>query len=252
MVRQMQRPDFHAGQMGQDVRQWLDAVDSNVWRVAPKHASYILAEQGDVAHDEKLRYEGWNWGPASLRISVDRRLSRLREIRSQIKVTDVEIEHKDVLQHIIIDPRSHLELSIYRGRAGWPVMYPIRIFNTGPEGFDIVSYDVTVYWDGRPVQKVIWQAPSRDASNGITVSPPYDSQEPLPAITVPPNHHDFQLNVPVNVGQIANRPAESPSWTLKGAITFRYGNITKTKTFNFNTDNYQFTHADWSELGQHR
>lgn len=247
LIGKMQKPDFQVEQMGQEVHEWLDITDQDVWRLIPAHAGYIVAEQGNITHDEKLRYQGWNWGLASLRISVDRRLSRLRETRSQTKVTDLEIGHKDVLQHIVIDPRSHLELSIYKGRTGWPVTYPVRILNTAPEGLDIVGYDVTIFWDGRPVQKVIWQAPSRDASNGITISPPYDSQEPLPSIAI---QDEFRLEVPVNVGQIANRPAESPVWTAKGNITFRYGSETTTKSFDFNADSYKLSHEHWVELGQ--
>ena len=54
----------------------------------PKHANYIVGGRGDLTEDEKLRYQGWNWNNAALRISVDRRLTRLREIRFQIRVPD--------------------------------------------------------------------------------------------------------------------------------------------------------------------
>lgn len=90
LTSQMRRPDFHVGQLGQDVRHWLDSVDHDIWDALPDYASYITAEQGDITDDEKLRYNGWGWGAASLRISVDRRLARLRETRSRIQVLDKE------------------------------------------------------------------------------------------------------------------------------------------------------------------
>ncbi len=169
----------------------------------------------------------------------------LRRLSNNIRNRDAQ----DVLQHIVFEPRSYVELSIYNGRPGSPVIYPVRILNTRPVSVDIFSYDITIFWDGRPVQKVIWQAPSRDASNGITICPPFDSQEPLPAITIQPDH-DLWLDVPVNVGQIANRPAESPLWTAKGNIIFHCANETKTKAFDFSTDNYKLSHEHWVELGQ--
>ena len=90
LASEMRRPDFHVGQLGQDVRHWLDSVEHNVWDALPDYASYITAEQGAITDDEKLRYNDWGWGAASLRISVDRRLTRLRETRSRIQVPDKE------------------------------------------------------------------------------------------------------------------------------------------------------------------
>lgn len=245
----MKEKDFSKWHLEPVIREWLNNVNHDVWEVIPEHASYIVGEQGDLTEDEKLLYQGWTWDAASLRISVDRRLARLREIRSQIQSADLEAGCKETLEHAVIEQRSHADLTILRGYAGWPVNYPIRIRNCRPHPVDIIGYDITIFWDGRPVQKVNWQAPSREASNGITICPPFDSQEPLNAITIPPDH-DFQLNVPVNVGQIANQPAESPVWTAKGNITFHCANETKIKAFDFNTDNYKLSHEDWVELGQ--
>ena len=90
LANYMRRSDFHVGQLSQSVHEWLDNVEKDVWEVLPDYAGYITAEQGGITEDEKMRYSGWDWGAASLRISVDRRLARLRETRSQIQAPDKE------------------------------------------------------------------------------------------------------------------------------------------------------------------
>ncbi len=97
LTGQMQTSDFDASELGRDVHHWLDSVEEAVWEMLPRYASYIVAEQGDVTSDEKLRYIGWGWDVASLRISVDRRLARLREIRSQIQAPDKEGSHTELV-----------------------------------------------------------------------------------------------------------------------------------------------------------
>ncbi len=94
LVSKMQTPDFQiytTANIGESVRQWLDNVERDIWKVIPGHASYIVTTQGDLTPDEELRYQGWSYTNASLRISVDRRLSRLRQIRSQIGTPDKEV-----------------------------------------------------------------------------------------------------------------------------------------------------------------
>lgn len=87
LVSAMRRPDFHVGQLGQDVRLWLDNVNHSIWDALPRdYASYITANQGDITESERLVYHGWNRGAAYLRISVERRLARLREIKSKLSV----------------------------------------------------------------------------------------------------------------------------------------------------------------------
>lgn len=84
LVAEMRRPDFHVGQLGQDVRHWVDSVDRDIWDVLPNRAGYITAEQGDITDGERLLYHGWSRDAAYLRISANRRLVRLREVRSEI------------------------------------------------------------------------------------------------------------------------------------------------------------------------
>lgn len=94
LVGKMQRPDFQiftTEKMGESVRQWLESGERDVWKLIPERARHIVAEQGDFSPDERLRYQGWSNDSASLRVWVDRRLSRLREVRSQIKVAETTL-----------------------------------------------------------------------------------------------------------------------------------------------------------------
>ena len=59
-----------------------------VWDVMPEHAKHITGDQGAMTYDEKLRYHGWGTDAAAIRISVDRRLARLREIRHRLQLPD--------------------------------------------------------------------------------------------------------------------------------------------------------------------
>lgn len=87
---EMQAKDFNYEDIESVVHQWLDDGSCEVWEIIPEQANYIVGDQGELTEGEKLRYQGWKWDAAALRISVDRRLARLREIRSQIQVLDKE------------------------------------------------------------------------------------------------------------------------------------------------------------------
>lgn len=250
LASQMQRPDFHTGQMGQDVRQWLDSTDRDVWQVIPEYASYIVAQQGDFTHDEKLRYEGWKMENVTLRISVDRRLSRLREIRSKIQTSDLETECKEALQHIVVEERSHADLTLLRAYAGYPVNYPIRIRNCRPHSLEFIGYNATILWDGAVVHRVEWRAPSAEASNSLLVHPPVKGVNALPYLKIPPDDW-YQVDIPVNMVQIPNLPKESPMWNVRGVLMFRCGKQTREIVYDLKTDNYQFPRKIWEEIRNH-
>lgn len=250
LANDMRRSDFHVDQLGRYVREWLDSVENEVWEVLPDYAGYITAEQGDITEDEKMRYSGWGRGAASLRISVDRRLTRLREIRPQIQITDTEIECKDALQHVLVEERGHMNLTILKGYAGWPVTYPFHIRNTRPHSIDIIGYNVTILWDDTAVQRIEWRAPSAELSNGLLAHPPIKSDEAVPCLTILADTA-YQLDVPVNMTQIPNWPKATPRWTARGVFKFRANKQTRDHTFNFNTDNYQFPNETWNEMRDH-
>jgi len=94
LAHRMQSDDFHRGQLGQEVHQWLDNTEHDVWEVVPEHASQLKSNQTTTKEvftaQEMLQYGYWNRDAASIRVSVDRRLQSLREIHSQIRVVDKE------------------------------------------------------------------------------------------------------------------------------------------------------------------
>lgn len=108
LTHQMQRDDFHRGQLGQEVRQWLDNTERDVWEVVPEHASHLTGNEAvtkePYTDQERLRYAGWSRNAAALRVSVDRRLVRLREIRSRIPGISTEpgqdLSHEQVAENL--------------------------------------------------------------------------------------------------------------------------------------------------------
>ena len=89
LVNCMQMPNFGlytTENIGESVRKWLDDVERDIWEIIPNRASYVIETRGGLSPEDKLRYQGWNYDEASLRISVDRKLLRLREVRSQIRI----------------------------------------------------------------------------------------------------------------------------------------------------------------------
>ena len=88
LCSKMQTKDFSVWHIEPMVGEWLDDVSRDVWEIIPEYANFIVGEQGELTADEQLRYDGWKWNAVSLRISVDRRLARLRDVRSRIRVSD--------------------------------------------------------------------------------------------------------------------------------------------------------------------
>ena len=83
----MRQRDFDRWQIEPEVGEWLNDVNRDLWEIIPKHAGYITADQGSLTKGEKIKYQGWKLDNALFRISVDRVLMRLREIRSQIRAS---------------------------------------------------------------------------------------------------------------------------------------------------------------------
>jgi len=247
LVDKMQMPNFQVltpENIEESVRQWLDNVERDIWKVIPGRAGDIVAKQGNLTPDEKLRYHGWSTDSASLRVLVDRRLSCLREIRSKIQTADLEIEHKDALQHVIIEGRDHTGLTVHEGRAGHPVMYPIKLRNSRPQVVDIVGWNVTILLDGEPIDNITWRLPSRDASNGLAIYPPFDSPSPLDALRIQPDRQ-YRLEIPVNMSKVSTFPPQSPAWTARGTVYFKCANENGEQQFNFDTDNYRLSDNQW-------
>jgi len=242
----MQEPDFEiytTANMGEEVRKWLDNVDHDIWKVVPEHASEIVATQGDLTPDEKLRYQGWSYENASLRVSVDRRLLRLRETRSQIQVLDSGKEYKDALGNIILGGRRRDSLQIQKAYNPWRIMYPIFLRNTRPIPIHIAVCTTTILWDDSPIQRVTWKIPEAEWSNGIPVRP---NNEPVEGLIIPADT-PYTLHVPLNINQVSHPPAKSPKWCLKGTICCQCGDEKRSIQFDFNTDYYEITQKEWQE-----
>ncbi len=90
LCNKMQVREFSVWHLEPVVREWLDESSQKVYKILPELASYILADQGAFTEGEKSQYQGWKWDNFSLRINIDRRLARLREIESKIRVPDKE------------------------------------------------------------------------------------------------------------------------------------------------------------------
>ena len=170
------------------------------------------------------------------------------EVETQSQTgTVAPMEASEALAHVVVDRQPHFSLTIHRGRAGWPVMYPLRLHDRRPRPVHIVGYNVNVLWDDTPVQRIEWRAPSAEASNGLLVHPPFDSSRPLEALVVQADDW-YRLDVPVNVAQIPNWPLISPRWTARGTMMLSCGEETRDIQFNLDTDDYRLSERDWAEL----
>ena len=87
----MQSHSFNWVHLERWVQEWLDGISHDIWGVVPQHAAFIMSEQGDVTPEERMQYHGWGNKEARLRITVDRKLARLREIRSRIQVLEMVV-----------------------------------------------------------------------------------------------------------------------------------------------------------------
>ncbi len=66
------------------LQDWLDDLQSDVWKYLPNQAQYVLSDEGFVIEKEARKYVGWDASLAYRRVVLDRRLGRLREVCSYI------------------------------------------------------------------------------------------------------------------------------------------------------------------------
>ena len=86
LIYDMKTPGFNWAQLELWIQRWLTNIDSNVWKVTPQYAKYITEDQGTFTTGEILKYHNWNKKEASLRVMVDRKLLRLREVRAKLPI----------------------------------------------------------------------------------------------------------------------------------------------------------------------
>lgn len=148
----------------------------------------------------------------------------------------------DAVQYLLISGRNFSGLSILRGVEGWPVQYPLGLYNTRPVPIELVGFTVKISLNGTPIPPVSWNKPDTFASNGATMGHPIyiigDSQK--------------LFNVPVFLSQIQSTlPDASPSWSAVGEFRFQGDKEIVKKRFEFTNDNYLLSQADWDDLRKH-
>lgn len=147
---------------------------------------------------------------------------------------------QDAVQYLIISGREYAGLNILRGREGWPVQYPLKLYNTRPTPIECVGFTVNVLWNDKPIQSVDWEAPKNYASNGV----------PMPDSFVLQGDQLTPFSVPVLLAQIskASLPDTSPIWGAAGELRFRGDRRIEKRVFDFRNDRYRLSDADWNDL----
>jgi hypothetical protein len=119
-------------------------------------------------------------GPHTIMGSVSALFDKIMRIRVTLKPNgnDQEVFQIDIISRnkainrLIILGRDFSTLTILRGIAGWPVQYPLRLYNTRPILIELVGYTVTIFLADIPMQVVTWDKPSNVASNSTPVTWP--------------------------------------------------------------------------------
>lgn len=145
---------------------------------------------------------------------------------------------QDAFDHLNIEQNRPSHLQVNKGVGGWPVLYPIKIYNFRPVDLFLSGYAVTILFDDVPVQYITWSRGSSQTSNGLTVEPEFRLQSDMGS-----TH-----SIPVNLVTMPNLPTASPRWGAKGDLHFTDG--LPSKVFDIHTDYYQLPANDWEELKQ--
>lgn len=137
--------------------------------------------------------------------------------------------------------RDYSSLTIMRGQRGWPVHYPLRIYNIRPVSVEVISYTVTVSFNDVPIQHVKWTKPDTATSNGAT---PGNTSLAPDDWTV--------LHIPVVLSQVSvlSLPVASPSWSAMGELHFQGEKEDMVRRFDFSNDRYALSSGDWDDLRQ--
>lgn len=86
LVYNMKTPGFNWAQLELWVQRWLIRISKEAWDVLhQQYAAYVTQEQGNYTSEEVIKYGHWSTREGSLRIMVDRKLLRLREIRAKFQ-----------------------------------------------------------------------------------------------------------------------------------------------------------------------
>lgn len=67
---------------------WLEQIQGWSWESVPEHADLINGADGDFSADERMRNAGVDINLAALRITIERRLTRLRQAKALLSNRD--------------------------------------------------------------------------------------------------------------------------------------------------------------------
>lgn len=145
----------------------------------------------------------------------------------------------DAIGHLLIGTEKSA-LTIYRGKLGWPVQYPIKLRNTRPVSIEVVRYEVTIFMNDVPMQVVQWDNSKQKASNGADVSHPIYLQG------------DDVTSLPIWVLLAQMRqdlPQDSPKWGSEGELSLQGDDeLCRRRSFDLKKDYYALSQADWEDL----
>lgn len=170
---------------------------------------------------------------------VVRQASRPTNAQAPAKSSQQSSLDEDI-QRVIIVGHETSQLTILKGIAGWPISYPLKIYNICPIALPLSGYKVTILLNNAPAQVVEWYESSPQASTGFLVD----------RIDLPPDQ-PIILRIIVNVAQIQNLPQESPIWGIRGELFFKGDTNLVTRIFDFSYDNYSLLQSDWDDLRMH-
>jgi hypothetical protein len=152
------------------------------------------------------------------------------------------INRSKAINRLLILGRDFSALTISRGMQGWPVQYPLRLYNTRPIPIEIIGYSVTIFLADIPMQVIEWNKPAKFASNSATVNWPISLFADART----------SFAVPVVLSLMQNTlPNTSPTWGISGELRLQGEKEVIRREFEFKNDYYRLSDADWTDLRQH-
>ncbi len=84
LSQKMQSRSFNWAQLELWVHRWVHGIQRDIYDKIPEYSEYLVAQQGGLSEEERILYNGWNIKQATLRVTVDRYLVKLRTAKSRL------------------------------------------------------------------------------------------------------------------------------------------------------------------------
>jgi hypothetical protein len=84
LSQKMQSRSFNWAQLELWVHRWVHGIQREIYDKIPEYSEYLVAQQGGLSEEERILYNGWNIKQATLRVTVDRYLVKLRTVQSKL------------------------------------------------------------------------------------------------------------------------------------------------------------------------